>query len=307
MNSFIRNIYSYSTYLAHRLTVALSPEFEINRCYKKVFGHKANLKFPKSLVEKIYWMQLHCDTTQWSLLADKYRMRDYVISKGYGNYLPKLYGMWENPVQLAIDQLPTSFVIKANNGCATVFVVKDKSLYDWNQKKKDIVKWLRIPFGYSGYEPHYLHIKPCIIVEELLEQNEELNKLSPNSMVDYKFWCFNGHVESCLVTYNRKGSSHTIDLYDMNWNRLTKYLNNHKSGKYNPNVEIPRPGCLEKMIEIASKLSKGQPEMRVDLYIVKNRPVIGELTMSAGYGSFTEEYYDYLGDLVDMSILKRIK
>ena len=61
------------------------------------------------------------------------------------------------------------------------------------------------------------------------------------------------------------------------------------------------------MVEIASALSIGQPQMRVDFYIVENKPVIGELTMSSGYGYFTENYYNYLGTLVDVNLLPKIK
>lgn len=307
MKHIYKSIYSYVTFLIHRLTVLINPEIEINRYFKVVFGHKANLVSPKSLIEKIYWLQLHCDTKQWTLLADKYRMREYVISKGFEDNLPKLYGMWKNPNDIDINKLPQKFVIKANNGCATVLIVKNKSHVNWPQKKREMKKWLSIPFGYSGYEPHYLSIEPCVIAEELLEQDEELNMLSPDSMIDYKFWCFNGRVECCLVAYNRKKGNLTIDLYDTNWNRLLKHLKNYKSDRYNPSVIIPRPECLDRMIEIASTLSKGQPQMRVDFYIVKNKPVVGELTMSSGYGYFTEEYYNYLGTLVDISLLPKIK
>ena len=90
MNSRFRHIYHCVMSLIHQLTVLISPEIEINRYFRKVFGHKANLISPRSLIEKIYWMQLHCDTKQWSLFADKYRMREYVISKGFGDNLPIL-------------------------------------------------------------------------------------------------------------------------------------------------------------------------------------------------------------------------
>ena len=58
------------------------------------------------------------------------------------------------------------------------------------------------------------------------------------------------------------------------------------------------------MIEIASKLSKPFPEVRVDFYVVDNKPIIGELTLSAGYGTLTEEYYRYLGDKTDITMCK---
>ena len=94
---------NYLKYLVHRLTVGISPKLEINRCFKKTFGHKANLENPQSLIEKIYWMQLHCDTRQWTLFADKYRVREYIESKGYAAFLPKLYGVWKSPNEIYID------------------------------------------------------------------------------------------------------------------------------------------------------------------------------------------------------------
>lgn len=297
----------YLKYLVHKITVTLSPKIEINRYFKKVFGHKANLKNPQSLIEKIYWMQLHCDTSQWTLFADKYRVREYIKSKGYESYLPKLYGVWKDSNDVDFTMLPNSFVLKANNGCATVIIVKDKTQCQWDKIRHEMKKWFRYPFGYSGFEPHYLSIDPCIIAEELLEQNIELSKLSPNSMVDYKFWCFNGHVECCLMTYGRSKGGLIIDLYDIEWNRIHYNLKNFGVEKVNTLLEVPKPKCLDKMLEIASVLSKGQPEMRVDMYLVNDKPVIGELTMSSGYGYFTEEYYNYLGRFVDLSLLPKKK
>ena len=49
------------------------------------------------------------------------------------------------------------------------------------------------------------------------------------------------------------------------------------------------------MLEIASKLAEPFPEVRVDFYIVNDKPVIGELTFTTGYGYFTDEYYELLG------------
>lgn len=41
-------------------------------------------------------MMLHADTTRWSQLADKYRVREYVEQCGLGWMLNELYGVW-NP------------------------------------------------------------------------------------------------------------------------------------------------------------------------------------------------------------------
>lgn len=282
--------------------VKLNPKIEINRCYSKVFnGKKPNLKNPKNLIEKIYWMELNADTTLWTKCADKYRMREYVKECGYEDYLPKLYAKWDSADEIDFTNLPKEFVLKANDGCGTVYVVKDKSKEDINKVRKMVKQWMRLPhFGYMNAQLHYLPIKSCIIAEELLHQNEDLNSLSPNSMVDFKFWSFAGNVESVLITYNRSKNSHNVALYDKNWNDIS--YNVTSRGHYDKTKKFPKPICLDEMIEIASALSKPFPEVRVDFYIVNNKPIIGELTLSAGYGTLTEEYYEYLGSKTDITM-----
>ena len=49
------------------------------------------------------------------------------------------------------------------------------------------------------------------------------------------------------------------------------------------------------MIEIAESLSVDFPEVGVDFYIVNNKPIIGEMTLFAGYQAYTPDFYDLLG------------
>ena len=42
------------------------PKSEINSYFKMAYGHKANLDNPHNLMEIIYWMELHCDTSLWT-------------------------------------------------------------------------------------------------------------------------------------------------------------------------------------------------------------------------------------------------
>lgn len=50
-------------------------------------------------------------------------------------------------------------------------------------------------------------------------------------------------------------------------------------GKEAPeNFTIPKPSNMEKMFEIAEKLSKGLPFARIDLYSVSGRTYFGEIT-----------------------------
>ena len=159
--------------------------------------------------------------------------------------------------------------------------------------------------GYSNAQLHYLPIKPCIIAEELLHPSEEDKRISPSSLIDYKIWCFSGKPVCILVTYDRKGGIHYVDMYDTEWNRKDDCLNK-KRAKFR-DTPIPKPACLQQMVEMASVLSKPFPEVRVDFYVVNDSPVIGELTFSTGYGNYTLEMYDYLGSFIDLSKVKRIR
>ena len=300
-NSFLKK---YLADTIKKIIVSVNPKWEINRCYSKVFnGKKPNLNNPKNLIEKIYWMELNSDTALWTKCADKYRMREYVEECGLGEYLPKLYAKWDKAEDIDFTNLPKEFVLKANDGCGTVYVVKDKDKEDIKKVRKMIKQWMRLPhFGYMNAQLHYLPIKSCIIAEELLHQSEELNRLSPNSMVDFKFWSFAGEVESTLITYNRSHNNHNVALYDKEWNDISQYIT--ARGHYDKTKAFPKPVCYDKMVEIAKRLSIPFPEVRVDFYVVDGKPVIGELTLSAGYGSLTEEYYEYLGNKTDITMMK---
>lgn len=297
--------YRKLAYYYQKWSVGRNPMNEIMRNYEPRFHKLPNLDNPRNLVEKIYWMQLHCDTSSWTLCADKYRMREHVEKCGCSSYLPQLYGVWDDARSIDWDSLPNEFVIKANNGCATVLVVENKLEYNGDEVKKTMSRWLDIPYGYRGYQPHYLSIKPCILAEELLKQDPWLNELS-SSIVDFKIWSFNGKPECIFITYDRSKHFHYVDLYDTNWVRMKDKLNFNGDFGFKEE-EFPKPECLDLMLDLAAKLSKGFPQMRVDFYIVGGKPVIGELTMAAGYGNLTEEFYNHLGDLTDLSLMKKIK
>ena len=296
---FIGGQYWYKYLLAkHRKRIVeKDPEVEMRRVYSKVFNKEPDLVHPKDLIEKIYWMQLHSDTTLWSRCADKYAVRGYVEDCGLAKYLPKNYGKWDDPMEIEFDKLPQEFVLKTNNGCGTVLIVKDKTTLNQEETRKKLKKWLKLPYGWSGAQLHYTRIKPCVIAEELLHQSEYKNHISPNSLVDYKVWCFSGVPESVWVAYNRHDVKYVnMALFDTQWNPMPQHLHSIETDKYNPDVIIPKPVCLDKMLEIASVLSKPFPEVRVDFYEIDGRPVIGEMTFSSGYGFYTKDYYRYLGD-----------
>ena len=290
--SIIKRLYQGLVYWVHCLVLSIDPRIEMARCFHKVFGEFPNFKRPKSFIEKIYWLQLNTDTELWSLCTDKYRVREYVTRKGLGMYLNTLYAVWEKPDDVDLSFLPKEFILKSNNGCNQLIVVKNKDEVDVKGVLKQLRWWYKHPFGVSGGQLHYLKIKPCIIAEKLLPISE-----GEISLIDYKIWCFSGEPYCILVTFGRTESTVNIALYDLEWNPMPQYIKSTGHVLAQSGKEISRPECLEEMLRISKILSDGIPQVRVDLYNIKNRPVFGELTFSTGFGYFTDDFYQKISDL----------
>jgi len=301
-------VYQYIASGIHRVIDAIDPKIEMTRIYKKIYHRNPNLQEPKNLVEKTYWLQLHTDTSMWTRCSDKYGLRGYVEELGLEKYLPALYRKWDKAEDIDLSEIDKSCILKTNNGCAQCVIVEDPESVDIDALRKKFKKWLKIPYGYAGGQLHYTKIKPCIIAEELLVSSKEDKKVSPNSLIDYKVWCFSGQPECVWVAYNRHdGAFVDMALFDTEWNSLSEHLQNTTTDIYRPENVIPKPKCLKEMLEIASKLTKPFPQVRADFYIINDRPVIGELTFTAGYGFYTDEYYEYLGKKVNLSKIEKIK
>lgn len=267
--------------------------------YRHSFGRDINWLSPEDLNQWINWLEFNTDTSKWQLYADKYRMRDYVIQKGFGENLVKLFKVWNSPEEMDFNELPEKFVLKLNNGSGDVIVVTDKYSVDIEGIRSYFKKLYSTPFGKQTAEPHYLHIQPVIVAEELLDKNKQRGDSS--SLIDYKFWCFNGIIDCCFVCSNRSKKQLTIDLYtgDSNWERIENGNLNYDSHHIKASQSIPRPINLERMFHIASELSKGEPQMRVDFYEVDGKLYIGELTMTSACGRmryFTDRALERLGN-----------
>ena len=297
--TFLSRIYCDYLYLKDKRLFNKNPRMAAEARYCHAFKRSLDWDNPKDLYEKIYWMLFNTDTSLWTKCADKYRVREYVEEKGCGKYLVKLYGQWDDPMSIDFNKLPNEFVLKANNGCGTVMVVDDKSKLDERRVKKTMKRWLSRPFGYSGAQLHYLPIKRCVIAEERLTETGEQKYLSPTSLIDYKIWCINGEPQCFLVIFGRENRMYYRQVYDLNWNKMPEVMNMKSNGHFSfKEVDIPRPDCLDEMINIARKLSAPFPEVRVDLYVIGGKPFLGELTFTAGLGSFTYDYYRKLGDMM---------
>lgn len=273
-----------------------------DRDYKKMMKKSNGIDWsnPKDLIEKIYWLQMYTDTSLWTKCADKYLVREFIKEKGYGEILNELYGKWDSEKEIDWGSLPNEIVLKINNGCGNVFIIKDKTKVNKDEIGQQLHQGLRIRFGDGNAQLHYTYIKPCIIAEKLLINTEDPN----TSLIDYKIWCLNGKPQFVLVVYDRNNhSNYKLGIYDLEWNDIYQRAFDKNSKHYHES-NIPKPKSFDKMVEIAKALSSDFEEVRVDLYEVAGQPIFGELTFTTGYGYWTNDFYRELGDILDLSKTK---
>ena len=272
-----------------------------------------NLKNPVDFNEKVQWLKIYSDTSDWTTCADKYKVREYLTQKGFGDHLAKLYGVWERAEEIDFSVLPEKFVLKTNSGYGHVILVEDKSKLDIDETVTRLNKWVGERYGLVTFEPHYWNIERRIIAEEYLQ--DEYNTSLSSSLIDYKFYCLNGEPHTIEALYDRnvvvvgaKAETTSTSLkacaFDLDWNPRTEIYANR--GDHPACPIIPKPKRLDEMLRITRALSEPFPQVRVDLYEVDRKIYFGELTFTPGGGLeiFSWDYFLEMGNKLDLSAVK---
>jgi len=252
------------------LDPALLPA-ELMLWYHKATGMCLNLDNPRTINEKMQWLKLYDSTSMKARLADKYLVRDWVAETIGEQYLIPLLGVWDRFDDIDFDALPNQFVLKTNHGSGWVIIVRDKSKFDVVDARIRLNKWMATNFTFeAGFEMHYRHMVPKILAEELI---------GTTKTNDYRFWCFDGQVHYIMIDIDR-ATDHRRVVFDTNWQ-----LQSYAMGYDLPDAIPERPPELDTMIRLAGTLSKGFPQVRVDMYCVDHKIYFGEMTFTSTSGT----------------------
>ena len=274
---------------------ALPPEKihqELKDWYRRETGRKLDLEHPEGFSEKVQWLKLYDSTPLKTKLADKYLVREYVREKIGGQYLTKLYGVWNDFDEIDFDELPDRFYLKANHGCGFNLGVENKAEFDISAARKKFKRWMDTNYAYSnGFELQYRDIPRVIYAEEYLGRSQfDLRD-------EVKVFCFDGKAELFQFFQKREEKTFKIAIYDREW-RKTPYTFGHPMLKR----DLPRPEKLDEIIWIAETLSSGFALARVDLYTLKTGEIrFGEITFTPYSGSkkwMHEEHNLELGEKI---------
>jgi hypothetical protein len=278
--------------LACPLSKKLSDEAYLKLKYLERFKKRLNLKTPKTYNEKLQWLKLYDRNPEYTIMVDKYAMKEWVASRIGEGYTIQNYGIWNDPKEIDFDKLPNQFVLKGTHDSGSFCICKDKNNFDRESAIIKLEKSMsKDQYIYSREWP-YKNVPRRILAEEYIEDE------SGYELKDYKFFCFDGKPYIMFIASGRTKGETTFDYYDMNFNHL-------EIAQSHPNAEhgFDKPKEFNKMIELASKLSAGIPQLRVDFYYVNGKIYVGELTFFhyGGFYPFYPEKWDtILGDLIKL-------
>lgn len=286
---FLLNIASY-----------LNDSLYLKIVYRLKMGKRLDFSNCITMNEKLQWLKINNRYDQLTSFVDKIKVKDYVANIIGPEYVIKTLKVWTSPNDITesdIKSLPNAFVVKTNHsgGNMGVSIVREKSNIDLNHIKRKMAKSLKSDIYKTFREWPYKNVEKKIFAEEYLGED----------LIDYKFYCFNGLVDSVMLCLNRQNEGDTkFYFFDRDW-KLCRY---NKAGSEAPqDFTLTKPANLDNMFEIASKLSEGHPFVRVDLYNINGKIYFGELTFYPNSGMDPNRLPEtdiYFGNKIDLSLSK---
>lgn len=269
--------------------------------YRIVHGRECKITSPTYFTEKLIWYTFFYRNPLCPYVVDKVTFKDYVKDKLGEGYTIPLISAWKSIEELEQDwnSLPEEFCLKSNlssNG-KNIKIIHKRTNVDFEQMKSEVTSWFKPENTCinSLARPLY-NTTPMVLVEEYMSNYGD-------QLYDYKFFCFDGD-PICMYTAidqfedGVNTDAYPIMFYDLNWSKM-----NVKYGHHPNNGDVPKPFHYADMIEIAKKISKDFPFVRVDFFDTEDKLYLAELTFNPGGGFspyYPLEFDEYLGSLFNL-------
>ena len=272
-----RLLQQYFTWLPDKLYIML--------VFRLKMGYWLDLKNPHTYNEKIQWLKLYNRRPEYTKMVDKYAVKDYVATVIGDEYIIPTIGVWERPEDIEWDKLPNQFVLKTTHGGGSsgVVICKDKNTFDRQKATMKLQRSMKQDIYRYFKEWPYKNVARRIIAEKFIDSGQ-------NDLPDYKFFCFDGEVKALFVGTERQTGNVKFDYFDADFIHLDLIQQHPMSGK-----NLPKPLNFDVMKQLAGKLSKGIPQVRIDFYDVNGKIYFGEMTFyhHGGIVPFHPEKWDY--------------
>ncbi|WP_394976688.1 ATP-grasp fold amidoligase family protein [uncultured Helicobacter sp.] len=235
-------------------------------------------------------------------------------------FLPKLYGIYKSVEDINFDELPNSFVLKTNHDGGGVVIVPNKEAFlrdskAFREAMEKLTKHLNTNFYTLFREWHYKNIEPKVFAEELLGESVQIPQTQDldsqkiengnfhtslqNFKVpdDYKINQYGEQILFIEVDSERFSDQHTRAMFDKDFNKLP-FQFSAKNLAISKHSRIPKNSTT--LLQISKILAEPLRYVRIDLYSLTNRIVVGELTFTPAGGTskfYPTQYDKFFGNL----------
>lgn len=254
--------------------------------YRRYFNKELNLNNPITFNEKLQWLKLYDRRLEYTIMVDKFAVKKYVSNIIGEEFIIPTLGVWDKPEMIEWNLLPNEFVLKCTHDSGSSIICRDKAKFDIDAAIKKLETCLKKNYYIAGREWPYKNVPRRIIAEKYMKGTCE-----DGDLCDYKFFCFNGLVKALFVGTERNSGNVKFDYFDAEFNRLDLVQEHPMSGR-----ELAKPKNFDRMKQLASRLSKGIPQVRVDFYNIDGSIYFGEMTFfhHGGIIPFHPEKWDYI-------------
>ena len=244
-------------------------------------GTPLPVKRPRTLTHHLFLKMARDRDPLLTRTSDKLAVRDHVMERLGPGYLTELYGVLDSPDELSALELPPRYVVKATHGSGMTALVTGDSPAERAAVVARARRWLASRYWRKNGEWGYRHIRPRLLVEEFLDGGG--GGVPP----DWKWLCFGGRAALVQVDFDRF-TGHVRNFYDPEGVPVPLRM------YYPPGPEIALPPTFSAMRAVAERLAGEFDFVRVDLYALGERIVVGELTHypTGGNKSFDPPEWD---------------
>ena len=268
-----------------------------NILFKRHTGRKLNIKNPKTLDEKAWFLKLCNHDPLLTKCSDKHLVREYIEEKGYKHILKKEYNCFYSANEIDFEALPDTCYLKCNHASGVNCIFRRS-----NHDNLDFIRWkfnyiLKQQPYYLSREWNYKNIPPRIVCEELLHMPDGVSDIP-----ELQFFCFSGKPK--FLIYNLGLADEKGNHKDpVRWAIWPDWTIVKEAVKLNYSDVLPSiPKNYPEMMKCASDLAEPFPYVRVDLFNINGKIYFNELTFYSG-GGFTLSRTDtiqQLGKLINI-------
>lgn len=253
--------------------------------FKVMMNQKLDLENPRTFNEKLQWLKLYDHNPEYTIMVDKYAVKDYVADKIGKEYIIPTLGVWDSFDYIDFDELPDRFVLKCTHDSGGLVICNDKKTLDLANARNKLEQSMKRNYYWNGREWPYKNVRPRILAEQYMGNG------SSDHLKDYKLFCFGGVPRMTLVCSERFSKDGLReDFFDENWNHLPIKRKTHE----NSILSIECPEQYELMKQLAAKISDKMIFTRIDFYEISNKVYFGEITFypACGFEGFEPDEWD---------------